>query len=208
MLNMGLSIRIRLVKEKKMRMKLRCAALLLCITGLAGGASAAIIADGDFEAGTAWPDGWLYHGSSALAPGAGVGGSAAGETTADGASVHGLLNVFATEVGGDWGTGEWVMTFDAKNTDGATNVELGLLGPGFADWEVFTLSTDWDTFSGTVTFPVAAQTANGDAFFYQRGAGSVQIDNVSFAAIPEPATMGLIGIFGGGLLFTRRVLKI
>jgi len=34
------------------------------------------------------------------------------------------------------------------------------------------------------------------------------VDNVSIEAIPEPATMGLVGIFGAGLLFARRILKI
>jgi len=34
------------------------------------------------------------------------------------------------------------------------------------------------------------------------------IDNVHLEAVPEPATVGLVGIFGAGLLFARRILKI
>ena len=188
-------------------MKLTYAVILFLIAGMTGVAGAAIVADGDFEAGTGWPDGWLYTANAGRVAGVGVGGSFGGETTADGASIHGLLNVFAPEVGGDWGSEEWVLTFDAKNSDNATNVELGLLGPGFADWEVFTLSTSWQTLSGTVTFPAGAATANGDVFLYQRGTGSVQVDNVVFEAVPEPATLGLLGLFGG-LLYVRRSLRI
>lgn len=177
------------------------AVILICAASLVSVAGATIVADGDFEAGTGWPDGWLYHGDAANVAGAGVGGSNGGEITSDNSSIHGLLNVFAPEVGGDWGTGEWIMTFDAKNTDGATNVQLGLLGVGFADWEDFTLSTDWQSFSGSVVFPSAD---NGDVFFYQRGAGSVQIDNVVLEAVPEPASLGLLGLVGGGIFFIRR----
>ena len=30
------------------------------------------------------------------------------------------------------------------------------------------------------------------------------LDNLNVQAIPEPATMGLIGLFGGGIMFVRR----
>ena len=35
----------------------------------------------------------------------------------------------------------------------------------------------------------------------------VFIDNIVFQSIPEPATLGLVGLFGAGLLFARRKFK-
>ena len=32
------------------------------------------------------------------------------------------------------------------------------------------------------------------------------LDNLNVQAIPEPATIGLIGLFGGGIMFVRRFL--
>jgi hypothetical protein len=36
----------------------------------------------------------------------------------------------------------------------------------------------------------------------------IKIDSVTLAVVPEPATLGLVGIFGGALLFLRRNCKI
>lgn len=45
--------------------------------------------------------------------------------------------------------------------------------------------------------------------FYQSagGDGTCFIDDVSITAIPEPATFGLFGILGGGLLWVRKRMK-
>jgi hypothetical protein len=40
------------------------------------------------------------------------------------------------------------------------------------------------------------------------GGGTMRFDNANLTVIPEPATMGLVGLFGGGLLIIRRRLKI
>lgn len=42
----------------------------------------------------------------------------------------------------------------------------------------------------------------------QWGASGIGLDNISVESIPEPATIGLVGIFGGALLFMRRNFKI
>ena len=165
-------------------------------------ANGAIIADGDFSSSSAWPDGWLYEGGSAARTDSG-GGNFVGEVTGDGSSLHGLLDV--VEAGGNWGTDDWTLTFSARNTDGATNVEVGLLGPGFADWETFTLTTTWQTFTATANFAPLANN-NGDVFFYQRGTGSIHVDNVSI--IPEPTSVGLIALAGSGIVAFRRRYRL
>lgn len=38
----------------------------------------------------------------------------------------------------------------------------------------------------------------------QWSATATALDNINVQAIPEPATMGLIGLFGGGIMFVRR----
>ena len=38
--------------------------------------------------------------------------------------------------------------------------------------------------------------------------GDLMIDNVTVTAIPEPATLGMVALFGGGILFIRRKLMI
>ena len=41
----------------------------------------------------------------------------------------------------------------------------------------------------------------------QTGASQANVDNVRLEAIPEPATLGLVGIFGVGLMVARRRMK-
>ena len=38
--------------------------------------------------------------------------------------------------------------------------------------------------------------------------GDLMMDNVTVTAIPEPATLGMVALFGGGILFIRRKLMI
>jgi hypothetical protein len=44
----------------------------------------------------------------------------------------------------------------------------------------------------------------------QQGQGDsyMQLDTVTIEVIPEPATFGLVALFGGGILFVRRNFKI
>lgn len=43
--------------------------------------------------------------------------------------------------------------------------------------------------------------------FSNGGAGWARVDNVTIDAIPEPAVISLIGIFGGGILISRRLFE-
>lgn len=60
---------------------------------------------------------------------------------------------------------------------------------------------------GTAAFQSFAYTDSITASF---GAGSYRPANWSFdlEVIPEPATMGLVGLFGGGILFIRRMFQM
>lgn len=174
--------------------------VLLCVVGLTAVANANLVNDGDFESGTqAWPDGWGAGTSGIFVVGAGVGGSIGGVTTADNQYWHGFLDI--AKAGGNWGTGDYTMTFQAKTDTIGTEIFFGWNGPGYAVWAPQTaLTTEWATYSFTAPFPVSGQTLSADIFLYQKGAGTMTIDNVSL--VPEPATLGLLAI--GGLFVHRR----
>ena len=50
--------------------------------------------------------------------------------------------------------------------------------------------------------------AVGGVFVGADGTGPDHLGQLTFEAIPEPATMGLVAVFGGGILFVRRKLGI
>jgi len=99
---------------------------------------------------------------------------------------------------------------DPSNVIGQYNTYSDFAGTGW-----------WSTMS-TLEFHVPASAASvggnlgitianmGDIYLPDPGANGtwLAVDNVQIEAIPEPATMGLVGIFGVGLLFARRILKI
>jgi hypothetical protein len=174
--------------------------VLVCVIGLAAVATANFVDDGDFESGAMnWPNGWGAGSSGTFVAGAGVGGSIGGVTNAAEQYWHGFLDV--ADVGGNWGTGDYTMTFQAKTDTVGTEVFFGWNGPGYAVWAPQTaLTTEWATYTYTAPFPAGGQAVSGDIFLYQKGAGTMTIDNVSL--VPEPATLGLLAI--GGLLLRRR----
>lgn len=65
----------------------------------------------------------------------------------------------------------------------------------------YTATADYSTvtleFNGRGT-----SNANGD--MVNRVATTTGIDNVNLSVIPEPATLGMVAVFGGGILFIRR----
>jgi hypothetical protein len=175
--------------------------VLVCVAGLMSTvANASILADGDFESGAMnWPNGWGAGTSGTFVVGAGVGGSIGGQTVASDQYWHGFLDI--AKVGGNWGTGDYTMTFQAKTNTIGTQVFFGWNGPGYAMWAPqVALTTGWATYTYTTPFPAMGRAVSADIFLYQKGAGTMTIDNVSF--VPEPVTMLLLGI--GGLLLRRR----
>ncbi|OUX37375.1 MAG: hypothetical protein CBE26_03510 [Kiritimatiellaceae bacterium TMED266] len=62
----------------------------------------------------------------------------------------------------------------------------------------------------TLTLDVSGQAGNilqvgTQIYTTQWSASGLALDNIDVQAIPEPATMGLIGLFGGGLMLARRL---
>jgi hypothetical protein len=75
------------------------------------------------------------------------------------------------------------------------------------------LSGTWADLGAGTTFAEAFQT-DGDMYvssFIQDSGGTgrtLDIDRVTLSSIPEPATLGLVAAFGGGILFVRRRLML
>ena len=70
-------------------------------------------------------------------------------------------------------------------------------------------TTGWQTFSQDFTLSQADGTLVQPKFyFYPQGdpkaAGSLLMDDISMTVVPEPATFGLFGVIGAGMLFVRR----
>lgn len=80
-------------------------------------------------------------------------------------------------------------------------------GTGFVD-----LTTDGSTMTSIQNIQMVIDASNGSGWEWNAAGGAageyVTLDSVTLAQIPEPATMGLFGIFGGALLFLRRQVKI
>lgn len=102
------------------------------------------------------------------------------------------------------------LVYGARSNQGEplyADLAVGTLGSG-ADMDI--LSTLNNT-SDTISF-IATSTAGG-LLTVDFGSGSAassaaQLNFISVAAIPEPATLGLVAAFGGGILFVRRRLML
>lgn len=93
--------------------------------------------------------------------------------------------------GGPRQTAQWTTwTFDVA-TDGAVTIEAFLVGAGAPD-----MSQAYGTVDAMDSIWIS-----GGKFGQSLG---VLVDDITFEAIPEPATLSLVGIFAGAMLFIRR----
>lgn len=94
----------------------------------------------------------------------------------------------STTVGIDIFSADWSTFYWGGGTDLASS----------ADWTYF--GFDFEVTDPSVNYNIRVKTTAGSNF---------QIDDMQLVTnIPEPATIGLVGIFGGALLFMRRNFKI
>lgn len=105
----------------------------------------------------------------------------------------------------------------ASNSATFVNIQvIDFLGSTFGQidgdsLEILETDTNWG--SGQVSIDVSGQAGQLVQFgtttwTTQWGPSGVALDNINVAAVPEPATIAFIGIFGGGLLAFRRMFKI
>ena len=108
-------------------------------------------------------------------------------------------------------------TFDYKSIDiaapsrvyGSLNVISSSDYSAIAEdtYQITESDTLWST--GVIEVDISGQAGNilqiGTQIYTTNYSNSgTALDNLNVQAIPEPATMGLIGLFGGGIMFVRR----
>lgn len=201
----------------KQKLMIGAAVAALC----AAQATAGIVATFDWaEASGNWWDGASYayteteNGVTLVSGGRSTSSTADGGTALKAAYAQDLaVGTFEMKVGGDF------QDFSVLSLDIGANDSNGEFVPavqGFLDgaaiWSITpTLGASIPYTSATVgnltdmidqiVWTTGESTTPGAAF------GNT-IDNLSVDAIPEPATLGLIGIFGGAMVFIRRHLKV
>ncbi len=89
------------------------------------------------------------------------------------------------------------------NSDGYTIKGTGLSTDGL---DTITLEGDWSEASESYTDLFADSYRIGTLINGQNpGAASFDVGSVRVEAIPEPAVISLIGLFGGGMIFFNRI---
>lgn len=134
-----------------------------------------------------------------------------------------LLYAEHTITAGEAALGEASFTFDLKSIDlggvSSATIFMKVVDPGngwatvaHVTQDITSSDTDWA--SGSLGI---ADISGSEGMLLQWGTSvfsqnysptGIAVDNMSVEAIPEPATMGLLGLFGGGILFVRRFFKI
>ena len=102
----------------------------------------------------------------------------------------------------------WNVTDDATITSTTYNfapMATAAGSPGFVENKTFALTYD-NTAASLLGDEVALRiTSVGDGATF---ASTIWLDNVSVTTIPEPATLGMVAAFGGGILMVRRKLMM
>ena len=113
-------------------------------------------------------------------------------------------------------------------TDGTTEVfKAGVLGASngltgtaivegtaatFQDTDGQWWQIDYDFTSGGAGGDIVGNTGiigvDDPSTYYNPGPASDHLATVTYTAIPEPATLGMVAVFGGGILFIRRKLMM
>lgn len=120
-------------------------------------------------------------------------GTVAGDTA--------TLTFWVNSLSADYGANAWM------------NVNLQFIGDSQVSWNYNATTAPQGVAQDTwtqVTLEVpslSAGQAGKDIQVHVQGAG-VWIDDMQLTVIPEPATLGLFGILGGGLLWTRKRFSI
>ena len=78
-----------------------------------------------------------------------------------------------------------------------------------AHWSqpTYDVGTPWAKYSVYGQAPAGTEMVRSILGTYGEG-GTARFDNADLQVVPEPATIGLVGLFGGGLLFLRRRSRI
>jgi len=210
-------------------------ALVIAMFALAGVASANLLTNGDFS--TADTNGWTAFNGTAVTdqdnsgnplPQTGrssVGGygdfagklwgSYTGEW-----GVSGMFQAFSASEGETWTmTGDLMMlSNDAITADAFAVLKMAfkdslgneIYGQDLGQVNASSTADVWQNLSLSLAAPAGTASVEALALFFQptayTGAGAAYFDNVTM--IPEPSSIALIGLAGGGLLFFRRKYKI
>ena len=101
-------------------------------------------------------------------------------------------------VGKTWdGNSEWTATLFY---DSPTNVIGSYVTAVDGTWTAYSNPTAIEATAGSIGGTLGIS-------FLNTGSGFANLDNVSVNVVPEPATIGLLGIFGAGMFVARRRFK-